>query len=68
MSEIVQPPQQEQFAFLNKADTDVITIKDSASDTGFTQAQVAVVDNIDMIVNERCVGFETTPGRARTGH
>jgi len=47
-------PPQEQFAFLNKADADVITIKDNASDTGFSQAQVAVVDNIDMIVNERC--------------
>jgi hypothetical protein len=31
----------------------VFTIKDAASDTGFTQAQVAVVENIDMIVNER---------------
>ncbi len=48
-------PPQEQFAFLNKADADVITIKDNASDTGFSQAQVAVVENIDMIVNERCV-------------
>lgn len=46
---------QEQFAFLNKADAEVITIKDAASDTGFTQAQVAVVDNMDAIVNERSV-------------
>lgn len=47
---------QEQFAFLSKADAEVITIRDAASDTGFMQiTSIAAADNMDVIVSERCV-------------
>lgn len=45
-----------QFDFLNKKDEPV----DGGVDQGFTAAQLAAVDNMDMVVNERCVAAYNT--------